>query len=308
MLTIPTKGIRRSINVDNVSLDTLCDWIEATILFDEEELSKSDFIGVLLSEGIYENQDMASIRLDDAWFELERRSKLLGKSFPFKLGNKRITRIRKWQLVSPHSFCLLTSYHKWDHNFADACDRNYILQGELFENLTKESLEHLFADWSVLLTGWSRTTPRGLPQIVRDLASRLGEPVGKIGRWARPRQKDAGLDLVAYRSFDDGRVGFPVFLIQCASGKNWEEKLHTPNIAIWGRLIQFAIDPYKAFAVPYAIPSNEFDMHCCKVKGPILDRYRILSPGQNAVSWVSQDLKKRLVAWIKQQEKNLPRM
>lgn len=278
------------------------------MLFDENELSKSDFMDVLLSEEIYESQDMASAKVDDAWFELRCRSTLLGKSFPFKLGDKRITRVRQWRQVAPHSFCLVLSYARWDRGFADAFGTDFNLQGELFEELTKESLEHLFDGWSVLLTGWSRSRPQSLPQIVRHLADRLGEPVGTIGRWAGPRQKDHGLDLVAYRPFDDNRVGFPVFLIQCASGKNWKEKRYTPDTGLWCGLITFAIKPYKAFAIPYAIPDDEFDRHCRVVKGPIIDRDRILSPGQNAVSWVSQDLKKRLVSWIKVQEKNLPRM
>jgi hypothetical protein len=35
MLEIPEKGFVQSVKAHNVELDILCDWIEATVLFDE---------------------------------------------------------------------------------------------------------------------------------------------------------------------------------------------------------------------------------------------------------------------------------
>ncbi len=58
MLTIPGRGMSRSVNAHNVDVDVLCDWIEGSVLFqDEEDLPASDVVDVLIEAQIYENQE-----------------------------------------------------------------------------------------------------------------------------------------------------------------------------------------------------------------------------------------------------------
>ena len=45
--------------------------------------------------------------------------------------------------------------------------------------------------------------------------------------------KDAGLDMVLFRSFNDNLLGFRTYLMQCASSVKWEEKRYQANISEW---------------------------------------------------------------------------
>lgn len=308
MLALPTRGICRSVNVHNVELDVLCDWIESNILFEEEELSETDVIDVLLEGLIYDDNDMASEIVSDAWTELRRRQSWIAKGSPFSIMARRISRINTWRQVPAHSFCLLLSLSKWYRSWVQQFGSNYTEQGELFEELIKESLYQQFRDWQIIVTGWSRTRRNKLTQIINDIANKLGESAGDISRWTNDSVKDAELDMLCYRPFVDGRVGIPLYLFQCASGADWESKLHTPRLEVWKRLIEFTAEPKKAFATPFALLDGAFIRSCNLVNGMLIDRHRILAAVGYKKNWVSSELKKRLIAWSKCRIARLPRM
>lgn len=299
MLSLPTKGISRSVSTHNIDLDTLCDWIEANVLFDEEELSQTDISDTLLEENIYENQDMALDIISSAWSEIRKRQRWLGKGTPFKITSRRISRLLSWKNVSAHSFCLILSISKCYSGWTEKFGSDYTEQGELFELLTKESLERQFKDWEILLTGWSSKNAIGIRQLINDIAARLGESVGNVSRWTSDSRKDAELDILLYRPFKDKRVGIPVFLMQCASGGNWESKRKTPDLDLWTRIIEFAATPNRAFAIPFAMVDNLFIQNCNIVDGLLMDRYRILAAINQKKNWISKDLKRRLLQWLK---------
>jgi len=305
MLVLPTTGISRSTTRHNIKLDVLCDWIEANLLFDEKELSFEDVVSYLLEGQIYDNSDMASEMIASAWTELRRRQSWISPREPFTITSRRISRNLTWKRVPAHGFCLLLSLARWYRDWAKQFEEDYLLQGELFEKLISESLSCQFNDWNVFLTGWSRTKTQSLKSIVEDIAAKLGESTGNIGRWSSDRANDAGLDLLMYRPFKDGRVGIPVYLMQCASGSNWTEKLHTPEIEIWGKIIDFAAKPKKAFAMPFALLEREFTRRCVSVDGLLVDRYRILSAANHKKNWMSFELKRKLIEWSNPRIKKL---
>ena len=307
MLALPDKGIAVSVNEHNSKLDTCCDWIEGSILFSSEELSSTDIIDFLIEEGMYKEQDFASQMVDDAWAEMRRRQVLVGSEFPFSVEHRRIKRLRLWQDVPAHSFCTLLSlatvYDNWGARFGS----DYTVQGELFELLTKESLEHQLPGWKIYHTGWCQQTSIKLPDIVDNVINQLGELPGNIEAWANPNANDAGLDLLCYQPFADNRVGIPVYLMQCASGGDWKQKLRTPELELWTKVIQFAAEPKKAFATPFAFLDDAFRKTCSRVNGMLLDRYRLLTAYRYDENWVSAPLSARIIAWAEPRVSELPR-
>jgi len=308
MLALPTIGISRSVKVHNVELDVLCDWMESSVLFEEQELSETDVIDVLLEEHYYDDSDMASEIVSSAWTELRRRQSWISEGSPFSIASQRISRMCTWRQAPAHSFCLLLSLSKWYRSWAQQFGSDYTEQGELFEKLTRESLVQQFGDWQIVMTGWSRARRTQLKDVVRSIANKLGESVGNISRWTSESANDAGLDLICYRPFSDERVGIPVYLLQCASGADWKDKLHTPQLEIWKRLIEFTAEPKKAFATPFALQDDDFIRSCNLVNGMLIDRYRILAAADYKKNWVSSGLRKRLVAWSKCRIARLPRL
>jgi hypothetical protein len=138
-----------------------------------------------------------------------------------------------------------------------------------------------------------------LARVVQEVANNVCEPIGEVTRWTRPSAHEAGLDVVCHYKFQDGKAGTPVYLLQCASGVEWESKLHTPNIRLWKRVVSFTCDPQKAFALPFALTDSEFTRVCNLVNGMILDRYRLLSPGATNPDWIDNRLVNQLNRWLR---------
>jgi len=107
-----------------------------------------------------------------------------------------------------------------------------------------ESARKLLPGWQVRPTGWSPNRTCTIRHIAEEVALRLGEALGDVELWADEAAKESGLDLLCYRPFADGRVGVPVYLMQCASGRNWREKLHEPDLRLWTKIVQFASSAY----------------------------------------------------------------
>ncbi|MFQ5915203.1 MAG: hypothetical protein ACE5JS_18690 [Nitrospinota bacterium] len=289
-----------------MKLDVLCDWIEASVLFDEDELSVADIVDALCEENIYKKQELAFEMVGNAWTELRRRSSWIRAGFPLTLRSSRISRRVSWEDVAPHSFCLLLCLAKWYRSWAREFGSDYTEQGEIFEELTKESLSRQFSGWQIHRTGWSKTNLKKLSEVVRFVAEKLGEPMGHIRRWTKPDANEAGLDLLCYRPFRDERVGVPVYLMQCASGGNWKDKLHTPNLNLWRQIVQFTTKPTKAFSTPFAFLDDAFIRNCTLIEGMLLDRYRLLAPAMDNAAWISMPLKERIIDWAAPRVSALP--
>jgi len=309
MLAIPTRGICRSVKEHNVQLDIFSDWIEGSVLFDEPQLSSTDIVDILCEHLIYDEQDFGYEIVEDAWCELRRRSSCMDARCAFSITASQIVRVREWQNAPGQSFCVLLALATWYAGWAKQFGSDYTEQGELFEELTKESLVQQFSGWYVHQTGWSRSHSKKLSEVIDEITDKLGESRGSPEIWADPDANEAGLDLLCYRPFIDNRVGIPVYLMQCASGGNWKEhqKLKTPDISDWCRYVQFAARPGKAFAIPFALLDDEFRRCCGKVGGMLLDRCRILGSGGLEDNWISDELKQRIVAWMLPRVSKLPR-
>jgi hypothetical protein len=306
MLSIPTRGISRSIKVHKVDLGAFCDWIEASVLFHDGELSSTDVVDSLTENHIYESQDFAAEMIASAWAELRRRHSSMGTHAPIEIAGQRIVPRGDWRDDPAHSFCLLLSigtlYQGWTIQFG----RDYTEQGELFEKLTRDSATAQFAGWDLHLTGWSRTNPDVLQDVVAKVGEAVGENVGQVERWTSDSAKEAGLDLVLHRRFPDLRVGGPVYLFQCASGADWPRKVHTPEMRIWTRIVEFTAEPKKAFATPFALSDNEFVRYTNLVNGMLMDRYRLLSAVQHDPDWLSMPLRGEIIAWMEPRVVRLP--
>ncbi len=311
MLALPDSGMARSVNRHNIKLEILCDWIEASILFDESEddFSVMDVVDVLINENIYDGRDFAEEILVHAWTELTRRVEYVRPKMPFTVTYPEVKRINSWQTMPAHSFCVLLSLSQCYRNWWDCVtgrDRNE--QGELFELVTQESLREQFSDWQVRRTGWSPVNPTGFQEIVNQTADWLGEDARHDNRTrANTRRKDGGLDLLLYRPFSDHRGGFPVYLMQCASGRDWVKKIQQPSIGLWRKLIDFVVPPQKGLAIPFALSDDNFRDHCVLVEGLLLDRHRLLAAARYREQWESSSLKDRIIKWAMPRIEKLPR-
>jgi len=271
------------------------------ILTDEDVIPERD------EDFISEQGDAHGIA-SDLWEALKLRQHCTNENSPFDITATRIERKQEWDKYPAYSFCLLLSMGVWSK--VKPAWRNlgggFTAEGELFEKLTEASLIRHFPDWEFRVIGWSRSNTTGLADTIKNIGQNLRErELASYIDYLDPRSKDAGLDLIGYRTFKDTRGALPIFFLQCATGDNWDDKLDTPNLDIWGKIIDFTSKPKRGFAMPFSLLESDksriFRQSAVKVGGPFLDRYRLLSVttgNQELESWVPLDLKTQLIDWV----------
>lgn len=298
MFDLPNRGIRRSVNAHNSSLEPFCDWLEANALFDEDELFLPDVVDRLLEEQVYDNQEFAWEFIGNAITVLRNRSHVLQRGYPIDITGRRLVRRSRWNHFSAYCFCLSLSVLPLYSTSAELLGSDRSDQGLLLEKLAETALRTLLSGWGVHRTGWSRESPDRLPAVAADVAAKIDASVGEPEIFSGGLAKEAGLDVVCFRPFPDGRGGYPCLLVQCASGAStWRRKRKEPDLAVWRRAVTFDNPPVRALVIPFAIDLEELRESTVRVEGLVLDRVRLLLPGRDGATWVSEELEASLVDW-----------
>jgi hypothetical protein len=308
MIQIPQVGFERSARKSNVRANPMGDWLEAIVLFDENRVAKSDVVDILIEYQICpdEAQDLAHGIASEGWDELRRRR--LGGGLPdsFTIAENRVEDEAEWPECPIRSFFLLLSMFRIYPDWARSI-RDNVAQGNLFEEVVEHICPALLPGWNVYRAGWSPENAQNVPEIVSDLCDRLYvSGAVDLNEWHSPDAKDAGLDIVCYREFSDRREALPVYFLQCASGKNWRDKVHTPSADLWQKLLNSAVKPSTGIVAPFVIDDRELRIAGLTGQITVFDRLRLLSAATGANVQLPADLKERLVEWMSPRINNLP--
>ena len=297
MIILPNRGMSRSVNKHQIKLEILTEWIEASILFSDEEISRAEVCDRLVEEETYDSQDFALEMVDAAWNEIERRRSLCSGAYALTVDGEWIRRTDAWDSKPAHVFCTLLSisaaYDWWVTEFG----RDYTEQGELFEILTANALEAIAPDWQTFLTGWSKGNTDGFSAIANEVCQLVGDGDPDLDMWNKDRAKDMTLDILFYRPFPDGRQGFPYFMVQCASGADWPKKVRDPDLSVWSKIIRPLTHPMRGVAIPHCCSEREFRQYCVKTEGLLLDRCRLLGASQIKSAWLQESVADRIKVW-----------
>ncbi len=254
----------------------------------------------LLIEGqFYTDQGFCNEFISMVWQELQRRKRVAKAAFPINVAGTHVQSSGDWREVPEHWFLTLLSLGPKYNGWADL-QADYIEQGRLFEELVALALPGLFANWEIRVLGWSGDQPRELPEVVQDLAAELHCDFDQteMSHWAGQSPKDAGTDIAWFLPFHDGRGAFPVYLGQCATGMNWPEKIHEPDLKVWGKLVSFVAEPRQGFLIPHILSDREFDRRANQVRGVLLDRLRILAGASDNSNWCPEPLRDEIRVWV----------
>jgi hypothetical protein len=124
--------------------------------------------------------------------------------------------------------------------------------------MTCAALRQLLGPGShALRFGWPSEV--GRPQEFSRAVAWLAETMKiKIGSGYRPpRRKDGGVDVVAWRSFPDGRPGFPIVLCQCTIETDFIHKARDVDLRLWSTWLGFDSEPALVLAIPGTVGRNE---------------------------------------------------
>lgn len=156
-----------------------------------------------------------------------------------------------------------------------------------FESISKEAIKSLLKGWKVFSTG-KKPDVKGdalskikqLQKLLRiDINSRYVNEGMIIGN------QEYGLDLIAFKDFNDNVANKLILLVQCTCEKEWFKK--TNDTGSWEDFYYYQkIKPYHSLIVPYdlidANTNNFYDLN--KIKDNhilILDRQRIMNEIDN---------------------------
>ena len=122
-----------------------------------------------------------------------------------------------------------------------------------------------------------------------------------------PGTKDGGLDIVCYRKFDDQKEALPTLFLQCASGKNWREKVNTPNSERWYKLMDSAVRPSNGIVAPFVIEEDELRFAAMTGQAVVFDRLRMLSAAKKEKVQISPSLERQLIDWMQPRVADIPK-
>ncbi len=309
MIQIPQVGFKRSVNQSNVEPNSLGDWLEAIVLFDQYEVAKSDIVDILIEYQICpdEAQELAHEIASMGWDELRLRKSWGGIPDSLSISTNRIEDATNWADFPIRSFLLLLSMFKLFPDWAED-NRDNVVQGNLFEEVVEEICPALLPGWEVYRAGWAPENAKDIPTIVADLCERLNTTGAvHLHAWHAPDAKDAGLDIVCYRSFSDSREALPAYFLQCASGKNWRDKVNTPNADQWQKMLDSAVRPSTGIVAPFVIEDRELKIAALTGQITVFDRHRLLSAATGDNIQLPVELSNRLIDWMHPRIEALPK-
>ena len=303
MLPIPTtiSGLGYE-DVDETSV--YADWVECSALVRGDSISKAD-VKECFSEIDSFNSENTPAKIADIWSELDRRKRHLGQCSPLSITENRIT-AASWHDYVAYSFCLLLSYSKSNQEWEQKFCKDYQAQGALFEHISAAALKSIMKNWKVRPTGWSYANSTNIQKQIKGIATDIGEQIGSES--PRAIDKDGGVDILCYRQFPDERGNYPVFFVQCATGRNWVDKRGEDALRLWRNWIHFRTPNLlsRGLAVPFALGDETFRQTQVCGDCLILDRIRLFSHGATESEWLEKDHCYKIKSWIAEKLKSLP--
>ncbi len=235
------------------SRSRIADWLEVMVLANPRGVAtRADLLGLydLLGDDGHEVErdeetgegleieileDERAVSADIVLEELEHRSAVLAGCYPFAIE----IRGQNWRLIladvtddgvataarACYIFCLLTSAIR------DNCIRGAgvaplaLTMPNHFQAIATEAAAGLLGGESISF-GSPRPGGAAFRPALLEVSERLrlGKPLDANPLWSNGHEKDAGIDVIAWRDFADSRPGKFVLFGQVASGNNWTGK------------------------------------------------------------------------------------
>jgi hypothetical protein len=251
-----------------------------------------------LDEDTFSSDDAAERFVEDVWGQLQRRSTLLGKSYPFKVKPGWIERtVDSWR-DAPGVAMLLAVDLGLSYAKSGVELRAHTKGARLFEKIVEAAQSNLFGGTTVRF-GWpvDGDWPTPINDRVEELADRLNLDLEDLTGKTRPKDKDIGLDVITSIGLVDEPPATLYFLTQCAVGKHWKSKLGEPTLTRWTDVLKWNSHLVRAIAVPWRL-RDEFDYARTfrHFGGAIVfDRLRLMKGKPD--SQLSDDTKRRIRVW-----------
>lgn len=296
MITLPEEDWRDP--------EVLADWIELNAVAHRIVLRGSVFDSckdsLLWSDGERANEVARTAHaqaVTDAWSSLQTRRRRLGDSWPFDLATDTVT--SRGDPVYA-SLLLMDVGRKYPKSLRPNVD----VIRTTFEHVVAASLTTLFQGRSCRFGApFPRDWPRGFSMRVSHLATEFALQCNQavVPELSSRQQKDDKLDVISRLFVGDEDLAAVFFLVQCATGENWNDKRGEPSLTKWREYIRWHGVTIRALAIPWAVRPRQrlARIHADFDGAVIFDRWRIVAGRPNEKLDASQ--RRSLQEWVNQQ-------
>lgn len=276
------------------------DWLELTALAAaDRNCSLQDLVQVIRRSGTSDavapedqrlpqddrGSELSQAVAEAAFAEIEARDAGCGGAYPFRVIGQRIQASRATDR-SIYVFLLLLA------NFGAKAGPAEINAFALFDDLAARAAQSYLHGDSYVFAFPRRVAPRGFVKALEDLVLQMGEGQGNRRRPNSTKQKDAKLDIVSWRAFEDGRPGKVIAFGQCATGADWKTKLAelSPRAFYSQWLAENPIiDPVRMFFMPFRVSEHDW-MGVGYSAGVVFDRCRLAHHADTVDSGVQKQI------------------
>jgi hypothetical protein len=264
------------------------DWLELLALHSSDgNSSYQDLVASLRRAGTVDavserrqpdqGSEISQQLADSAFAELDTRSRSCGDQYPFVVADQHI-QLRNTELsAGPYAFMLMLKA------FGVKAGPRTVRGATNFEELAAIAASNYLGGEDAGAKRYHfgfprRVTPGGFRAALDDLCHVLGEGGGSRSRPSRRHQKDAKLDLVAWRPFEDQRIGKLIAFGQCAAGDGYDAKatelVPQQFCRLWMREPPM-VQPLVFFFVPRCVDDEEWETIHAIGNTLLFDRCRI---------------------------------
>ena len=233
-------------------------------------------------------EELIDVMVADAAEEINERVTTIGDGYPFSFDGTIVSVSPDWAKDAiAYVFLLLISADGLPGLTNGRRHFEQVVTAALAQYLNGESLRF----------GFPHRTP--VPTHPNEAVDFLAQHIGEqriFTRQVKPKEKDMGVDAVAWKRFADAMPTKVVLLANCSTGADWKSKLGELSIQKWKRMIDFGCDPVQVFAVPWFLSQEEW-ADIVDYGNMVLDRSRTASllrgwdPTDVIRKWCKQRLK-----------------
>lgn len=266
---------------DTKSIYTIADWVEFNVIYDNRTFSKSRIFSWLRAF----DDTIEETTIDSVMSELIRRSELYGNASPFIVERKSIIPKVRWSQRPELTMCLIFSIRGVVKKKGEDDGT------KLFEILSSKAVKsYLNGEAEVIGFPDQKKLTKQIESITKKTCERLGS------RKPRPKDKDKGVDIIAWKPHGDKRSNQIVLLLQCGAGTHFAKK-KSISLTAWTEFVQWSAKPGIGILIPI-IPSEEQWIKIRDDYNLIFDRVRIYRAIHNS-SFSKRKLRKQILNWCR---------
>lgn len=272
------------IQIPDSDVHVVSDWAELFVLSLNSPLSKQE-LSNFIKANLPELKDFERSTLADSTFnELQYRSKTLyGASCHYEVDGNQVKPLMKLSDFPEIALCLIFALKGV---IVQKGQNNGTKYFEQISNVASES----FVGNSRLVGFPSDANLNSQIQEVCDLCFEL-----KGYENPKSSDKDGGVDMIAWRDFNDERSNKIVVLIQSGAGKHFSRK-KSINTKKWNRWVRWSFAPLTAMTTPRVIRDSDEWQELADYYEIIFDRPRIVRSIHSAKN-LNAALRKEIEKW-----------